>query len=228
MLTIKPQDSKKLIRQVRALNLSNKDKKLFHRRIGREVIKTARQNIKQQKTVNGKRFAARKDGKRTKMLRRIARGSNLKVYAGPNKATVTWPNSLVGKVARAQQEGFEDKYTATRMKKERGQPDYSAPATIYQAKALIKVGFRLNKGKYKSGKNKGNTKTRRVSQAWIRENMTLGQAGLVLRLLTDNNAKQNWLVKNEARPFFGLTAERGSSLGNELLNEILNGAKNAR
>lgn len=228
MLTINSPVDSKLSRQLKALSLPANKRKLLHKRIGREVIKTARQNIQQQKTVEGKSFAPRKNGKRAKMLRRIARGGNLKIFSGANKVTVTWPNSLIGKVARAQQDGFEDKYTAERMKKEHGQPDYGAPATSEQAKALLKSGFRLNAGKFKSGKNKGATKTRRVSQAWVKENMTIGQAGIVLRLLRNKASENSWIVKNAARPFFGLSHERGASIGNEILNEILNGSTKAR
>lgn len=228
MLTIKPQGDEGLIRQIKTLQLPKSKKSIYHRRIGREVIKIARKNIQQQRTVNGQKFAPRKNGKRTKMLRRIAKGSNLKQFANSKRTIVTWPNAYIGKLARAHQEGIEDKYTAARMEKEHGQPDYSAPATSKQAKALIKAGYRLNRGKYKSGKNKGNSKTKRVSQAWIKENMTLGQAGIVLRMLTDNEAEKSWTVKTEARPFFGLTKKHGSTLAHELLNEIINGAKHAR
>jgi len=226
MLNVKSQGGLTLLNQIQALNMPANRRKTWHRKMGREVIKAARKNIKAQRTVDGRTFEPGKKGKR--VLKKIARGKNLKVYAGAKGARVTWPNTMVGKIARAQQEGHKEQYNGARMRREHGQPDYEAPATQDQAKALIKEGFKLNKGKYKSGKNKGNSKTRRVSQAWIKENMTVGQAGLVLRLLRDDPGKDSWSVDIPARPFFGLNKQEIKFLGNELLNDILNGAKRTR
>lgn len=226
MITLKQSGGAKLLKQIAALNLPANKRKQWHRKMGRQVIKSARQNIKQQRTVDGQAFKASKSGKR--VLTKLARGKNLKVYAGPNTAKVTWPNSAVGKIARAQQEGHKQQYTAEKMQRQHGQPDYDAPATGDQAKALIKAGFKLNKGKYKSGKSKGQAKTRRVSQAWIKDNMTLGQAGLVLRMLLDKKAASSWQVETPARPFFGLNHREIKTLGDGFINEILSGVKTAR
>ena len=226
MLNLKSRGGPTLLRQIKALNLPANRRKAWHRKMGREVIKAARKNIKAQRTVDGQSFAPGKHGKR--VLRRIARGKNLKVFAGAKGAKVTWPNSMVGKIARAQQEGHKEQYSGARMLREHGKPDYDAPASASQAKALIKEGFKLHKGMYKSGKNRGSSKSKRVSQAWIKENMTVGQAGLALSLLKDDQAKSSWTIDTPARPFFGLNKQEISFLGNKLLNDILNGAKRAR
>ncbi len=226
MITVKNTGGARLVKQLAALNLPANRRKAWHGKMGRAVIRAAKKNIKQQRQVNGQKFAPGKDGQ--KLLKRMARGKNLKVYAGANKATVTWPNSLTGKIARAHQEGQKEQYNGARMEKERGQPDYDAPATQDQAKALIKAGYKLNKGKYKSGKNKGNTKSRRVSQSWIKENMTLGQAGLILRMLRDEPGKASWTTEIPAREFFGLNGREANTLGNDFLNDILKGVKSAR
>ena len=220
MLNLQSRGGPTLLRQIQALNLPANRRKAWHRKMGREVIKAARKNIKAQRSVNGQPFESGKNGKR--VLRKIARGKNLKVFAGANGAKVTWPNTMVGKIARAQQEGHQEQYSGARMRREHGKPDYDAPATASQAKALIKAGFKLHKGMYKSGKNKGNNKSKRVSQAWIKENMTVGQAGLVLSLLIDKPQKSSWTVDTPARPFFGLNQQEIRFLGNELLNDILN------
>jgi hypothetical protein len=226
MLTTKSSGGLKLLKQIAALNLPASRRKQWHNKMGRQVIKSARQNIRQQRTVDGQPFAKSKSGKR--VLRKLARGKNLKVYAGANKATVTWPNTPVGKIARAHQEGYQEQYTGEKIKRQKGQPDYDAPATSDQAKALIKAGYKLNKGKYKSGKSKGQVKTKRVSQAWIKENMTLGQAGLVLRMLQNKTAASSWAVNTPARPFFGLNAREIETLGTGFINQILSEVKTAK
>lgn len=226
MLTLESKGGAGLVKQIAALNMPANRRKRWHTKMGRQVIKSARQNIKAQRTVDGQGFEASVNGKR--VLRKIARGKNLKVFAGPNTAKVTWPNALVGKIARAQQEGHKEQYTPGRMKREKGQPDYDAPATAAQAKALIKAGYKLHKGKYKSGKNKGGSKTRRVSQAWIKENMTLGQAGIVLRMLRDNPGQQAWELSVPGRPFFGLSRQEMADMGDEFINDVLQSVKSAR
>lgn len=220
MLNIRETGSLTIADQIKALSLPANRRARFHRQVGREVIKSARQRIQQQKTISGQRFEPRANNKKGKVLKRIARGKNLKAFTGANKATITWPNSLTGKIARAQQEGYTERFTPQKAKRRNGEPNYEGPATQEQAKALIKEGFKLNRGKYKSGKNKGKSKNRRVSQAWIRENMTLGQAGLVLRLLRDKRAAQYWETKVPPRPFFGLNQEERKILANNLLDEI--------
>jgi len=226
MLTLKSIGGASLVKQIAALNLPANRRRGWHGKMGRVVIKAAKDNIKKQRTVTGQSFTPGKKGKR--VLRRLARGKNLKVYAGANKATVTWPNRLTGQIARAQQEGHSNQYNVTRIQKEKGQPDYDAPATTGQARALIKAGYKLNKGKYKSGKSKGDTKTRRVSQSWIKENMSLGQAGLILSMLEGDEQKNSWNVEIPARPFFGLNRREIKTLGTDFLNDILNGVKTAR
>ena len=226
MLTIKGSGGARLVKQIAALNLPANRRKAWHGKMGRAVIRAAKKNIRQQRQVSGQKFAPGKNGK--KVLKNMARGKNLKVYAGANKATVTWPNSFTGKIARAQQEGHQQQYSAARVERERGQPDYEAPATTGQARALIKAGYKLSKGKYKSGKSKGDTKTRRVSQSWIKENMSLGQAGLILSMLEGDDQKNSWNVEVPPRPFFGLNRREIDTLGNDFLNDILQSVKSAR
>lgn len=234
MLSIKTKGDLTLAQQIKALGLPPAKRKTFHKKIGREVIKQSRARIKEQKSITGEKFKPRAGDKKGKMLKKLARGSNIRAYTGPNKATVTWPNSLTGKIARAQQEGHTETYNAQRMQHERGTPDYSAPASAEQAKALIKAGYRRYKGKYRSGQKKGGSKYTRVSQSWIKENMTMGQAGLILRMFRDEGAQgspinmASWRFEVPARPFFGLSKKGIKQLGNELINNLLDGATGTR
>jgi len=231
MLNIRLTGDDVLKRQIRALMLPPAKRKRIHRAVGRKVISTARQNISQQKTLDGSPMKRRqRDGK--KALQKIAKGKRLKAYVGPNKVTVTWPNNLTGKIARAQQEGVSETVTARSMvKRERrfGEQNYSDPATKEQARALIKAGYKRPTGrKYKSGAKKGRAKTRRVSAQWIENNMKFGQAGVLLRQLENNRPKQSWQIKTPPRPFFGMSRQQVVTLSDQLMNDILNDIKRAR
>lgn len=231
MLNVRLTGDDILKRQVRALMLPPAKRKRIHRAVGRKVISTARQNIRQQTTLDGSLMKRRqRDGK--KALQKIAKGKRLKAYVGPNKLTVTWPNSLTGKIARAQQEGVKETVTARSMakrEKQFGEPEHSDPATKNQARALIKAGYKRPTGrKYKSGAKKGRAKTRRVSAQWIENNLTFGQAGLILRQLKNKRTKQSWQIKTPARPFFGMSRHQVVTLSDQLMNDILNDIKRAR
>jgi len=114
------------------------------------------------------------------------------------------------------------------VKKRRGSPDYDAEATKAQARALLKEGFKRPVGKYRSGAKKGQRKNRRVSQKWIMENMTLGQAGLILRLLRDEaESKKAWELTVPARPFFGLRKADATELSDRLIKTIFADMKHA-
>jgi len=228
VITTRMQGDLKLMKQLQVLAMPPAKRKKFHREVTRLVIREARANTKAQRTVTGEAFAPRINKKKKKpLLKNVAKAKNLKAYVGPNSGKVTWPNSLSGKIARAQQEGHTETMTAGKMKKIRGVPDYDAPATKAQAKALLQAGFRRPTGKYKSGVKKGQTKSRRVSSKWIMENMTLGKAALVLRILLDKKTKASWPVTVKARPFFGLRKADVNELSDRLIKNILTDVKRA-
>lgn len=188
-----------LRQQLKVLQLKPVQRKRMHRRMGRQVIKHSRQRIRQQKDLQGQPWAGRKRGKR-KMLTKLMRGQNVKVYANSDTGKVTWTNSQMGKIARRHQEGIPEIMTARMAAKRNGTPDYEGDCTEDQAKALVKAGFRIY-----AGKRRGKVKTRRASKRWILQNMTLGQAGMVLRLLLDRKRTSSWEVPVEKRSFLGVT-----------------------
>lgn len=171
------------------------------RKVATEARKASRLNIKQQRTIHGDAMEARRNTRvRRKMLRGL--GRNMKIYMrGSDKAEVTWPSPLTAKIADRHQRGVPEQWTAGKARKVYGVPDYSKPATKAQAKALIEAGYRL---RVRKKKGKG-CSLRRVSQKWIRENLSLGQAGVILRMLRDGTPKgvQRWEAEPPARPFHG-------------------------
>ena len=61
-----------LIKQIKLLTLSSKDKRRYHFLLGNEVKKYARKHIREQRSPDGSPFHPRKRGKR-KLLRRMAK-----------------------------------------------------------------------------------------------------------------------------------------------------------
>jgi len=170
---------------------------------GRRYLKASREHIRQQKTIDGNPFAKRKYGK-GKLLKNM--GRSLKFFPSPNQVTVTWPNKSVAKLGYRHQFGIDEVMTASKMVKIHGQPDYQAPATKKQARALLEAGFTISAGKtFKSGPNKGKTRRKRPSQRWIMDNMKLGQAGLIIRTLRNaTHPPKNWKIPVPERPFLGM------------------------
>lgn len=208
------------MRQIKAIKQPPQVRKRFFSDTGREVVKNTRGRIMRQKKLGGGSFAPSADGKNRKLLKNMGKG--LRYYPTPNGVKVTWPNGLQAKIARGHHEGFTEHYTASRAAKEgkrRGEPDYDAPATADQADALIEESYRRYSGKYKGGKNKGKARTQRVSKKWIRENMTVGQAGLILRDMRDKESKKSWDLKVPARPALGMEKSKADQLLEKLANE---------
>jgi hypothetical protein len=205
---------------MKALQQPPQVRKRFMSDTGREVVKNTRGRIRRQTKLGGGSFAPSADGKNRKLLKKMGKG--LRYYPTPNGVKVTWPNGHKAKIARGHHDGFTEQYTASRAAKEgkrRGEPDYDAPATTAQADALIEEGYRRYGGKYRSGKRKGAARTQRVSKKWIRENMTVGQAGRILRYMRDEEGLQAWLLKVPARPVLGMEQNKIDGLLDKLANE---------
>ena len=148
-------------------------------------------------------MAPRASKKKKRMFRALGKGTVTRVR-NDHQADVTWKNPGQAKVAYRHHHGVPETFTAAKAAKVYGVPDYQKPATPAQAKALNKEGYRR---KVARKRGKGGAIMKRVPQKWIRENMTLGQAGLVLRLMRTNTrkGKQSWEIRPPARPILGAT-----------------------
>ncbi|MDP2548894.1 hypothetical protein [Oceanobacter sp. 4_MG-2023] len=217
-----------LQRQLDVLNMPNRARVKHHRYVARMVIRNAKRNITRQKDVHGRTLPPRKRDNK-KVLRKLPK--TLKAFVGPKSAKVTWPKTRTGQIARAHQEGVSTTMTAAQAKqtaRKRGEPNYSDPATKGQAKALLAAGYRQPTGsRYKSGARAGSAKTRRVSARWITENLTVGKAALILRMLRDEPSKQQWSMPLPEREFFGLNSTDVTDITNHLINDILNDVRRA-
>lgn len=228
MLKVKVSGEKRLARQIKALGDSKQDRRRLMRDAGRMVMRETKARMKAQRGVDGTPWAQRKrPHKRKRMMTRMGRSMTLRGLTEKG-VTVTWKSNPVAITARKQQEGFKQQYKAPSASERRSGPDYSAPASKAQAKALITVGYRRPRGKYKSGAKAGTAKTQRVSQAWITQNMSMGQAGFILRTLRDKEPKSTWEAEIPPRPFLGITKENADDMIKRLADETAKRAAQAR
>ena len=193
-----------LSHEIDILSLPAVSRKRIFRHSGRAYLKASRDHIKQQRTVSGESMTKKKYGK-GKALKRM--GRDLKFFPGSQRVKLTWPNKGIARLAYRHQLGIPETYDAKRMEKVHGTPDYEQPASKKQAKALLQAGFRVKTPqRYKSGERKGRAKTKKPSQKWILENMTMGQAGAIIRVLhRTENPSRRWSIKVPERPFLGMT-----------------------
>ncbi|WP_296059590.1 phage virion morphogenesis protein [uncultured Amphritea sp.] len=216
MITVGVSGDLTLRQQLRYLSLPRAKRRKMNRRLGRQVITLSRKRVTAQKGVDGQPWERRKNG-RGKMLKRLMKGQNVRLYVNDQNGKITWPNAMMGKIARRHQEGIPETVTASDMAKRYGEPDYTGAATPEQAKSLVKEGFRVYAGKRKNGR----VKTRKASQKWIRENMTLGQAGLVLRLLREAQRKTQWEIPVPERSFLGVSATDKQQLADDFFQQLM-------
>lgn len=171
--------------------------------LSRSVIKKSRNRLKEQKDMEGRKWAERKNQKnKKKMLRKLGKSMNATVNA--KSAKVGFKNPVVGRIAKAQQDGIAEVMTREKMQKKYGQPDYGAPATRKQAKALRDEGYKVRR---KNGKG-----WKAATLKWIVSHLTLGQAGLILRIMRDEPSKKTWVIPLPSRPFMGVSEKEKNTM----------------
>lgn len=199
-LVIRPNKSQALsVKQQLTLLAMPKNKRVrILKTLGRQQRAKARKRIREQRTVTGQKFAPRADGRKSKMLKRMGRTLEPYVKNG-NRLELKHKAKLTGQIAAMQQDGINERMTASRMVRIHGKPNYKAPCTRSQAKALAAEGYKIQR---ENGKG-----YRKATLREIMANVTQGQASLVLRKLRGNTSKQSWDIPGKARPFLGDTPQ---------------------
>jgi phage gpG-like protein len=214
----------RLAEQMELLSLPPRQRAKALRKMGAELIKLARRNVKQQQTTSGRPMSPRKNKRvRRRMLSKLP--GFLGVYRlDPYSMAVTYRNEI-GLVAHKHQYGSEDVFTAQQKEKQTAKKDKNdQPATRAIAKSLRDAGYRRP---VKRERGKGR-RFKRASLKWIQENMTVGQAGLIYHILQGNPSTrpQRWTVKTPARPFLGPKPGDESRLLNDLARQALSDIRN--
>lgn len=161
--------------------------------LGRYERALARKRLQTQTDIDGSKFQNRANNKKGRMLSRL--GKTLEPFVkNANRLELKHKNALTGRIAALHQEGGREQMTATRMAKIHGTPDYKAPCSRAQAKALSAAGYKMKtaKGGY-----------RRASLSEIMDTLTVGQAGVILGELRGKTSKQRWDIPVPARAFLG-------------------------
>lgn len=203
-----------MIDAVRRLDsLTPKLRKQIYRKAARQLVKSSKDRIDSQTDLDGQPFKPAADGSRRKLLVGKSGKPGVRrllsvLSATDSSAEIGWKNPFFGSIAFKQQFGFSEPTKARNRKKE---VDYSAPANRQQAKALIDAG-------YKKRRPRGGYKT--PSIRWITQNITTGQAGLILRILQGPKVSTGTTTV-PARSFLGVTPADLNAL-EDLLNESIN------
>ncbi|WP_025821919.1 hypothetical protein [Shewanella marina] len=180
--------------QLQLLALPTNKRVLLLKKLGRTQRAKALKRIRQQKTVDGQSFTPRSNGKKQKMLKRLGQGLEPYVMSG-QRLELKHKKAFTGRIAAFQQSGGREQMSARDMARIHGKPDYEAPCSRSQAKALATEGYRV-----KRAKGHGYRK------ASIKELMTRfsqGQAGFILRKLRNKRSQSSWSVAVPARPYLG-------------------------
>ncbi|MCG9964024.1 hypothetical protein [Shewanella cutis] len=184
--------------QLALLKLPSAKRIRILKNLGRYERALARKRIRTQTTVDGGQFEARANGKKGRMLKRL--GKTLEPFVkNANRLELKHQAALTGRIAALHQDGGSEQMSASRMARIHGTPDYNAPCSRSQAKALSAEGYKVRKAK-------GNG-YRRASLNEIMATLSQGQAGVILRSMRDKPNKQRWEIPVAARPFLGDSAD---------------------
>jgi phage gpG-like protein len=209
----------RLGKQLDALGGEIKGRMKAARKLAGYVRTQDRRNIRRQETVDGAPFAPRKRQRADRaMLAGLANTMTVVSQPRLGGVAVTWKNALTAKIAYRHQHGVGEDWTPEKAAKVYGRPDYKAACTRSQAKALLREGYRLMvpmKG--------GGRRPMRVTVGWLESRLSLGQAGIILRLMRTKKAQgaQSWRDTVPERPFLGVTPGEADKMCEKLAKTVL-------
>ncbi|MGH1374405.1 MAG: phage virion morphogenesis protein [Cellvibrionaceae bacterium] len=198
--------------KLQLLKLPAAKRKRLNGQMARKVRVQSRKRLREQRGLDGQPWEKRKGRSRRKMLRGYSKLLRARGTAAAGIVDIKTGAASSG--ARAHQDGIASTMTASKMAKIHGEPDYSAPATRTQAKSLKAEGYKRPRAKGK-GKSKATIK-------WIVENLTVGQAGQILRSMRDAPDKQSWIIQLPARSFLGATEKEIEGMVQTVFNQTVN------
>lgn len=205
--------------QLALLSLPPQLRRRLLNNVSKRVRTMSRKRIREQQNLDGSPFAPRRNPEKGKKKMEAGLGKLLQVTrVSPDEATLGWRNGLTSWVAAQQHNGESERRTAAQMRRWNKVPEGLA-ATDKQAKRLRRLGFKVRQA--------GKKRLSRPPVAWIQEHVGYAQAGLLIRILSDEKAEstgaQSWEITLPKRQFLGVSSERDTSaLVNQVLQQILN------
>ncbi|CAI8702136.1 phage virion morphogenesis protein [Pseudomonas sp. LAIL14HWK12:I2] len=188
----------------------------------RRVLKNAgsrlatqnRKRTRSQRNLDGSAFAARKTGRKRKMLRGLSRG--LKVLSTTtNQSVLGWRQRPLSRIAAEHQSGQTEIMTPGKIRRRAKNPKNDAPATKRLARALLKAGYQIRQGEIWV----------QPGADWIVANLKKGQAGLILDRLQGAPKKQSWKIVLPARDALGADAAGVREMLGTVLQQVLHSPK---
>ena len=218
MITVDVEGALPLKRQMELLAMPKAMRRRLLARVAREVIKDSKRRVREQVDIDGMPFKERKRKRRRKMQAGLAKRVKTTRNTGL-EANVGWYKPNDSRIAAKHHHGQTQVMNANSLKA--GAQTTDKPATRTQAKSLIENGYRISKN--------GGKGSRKPSQRWIMENLTVARAGAILRSLKDGPAKSSWVVTLDARAWLGASEadinRHVNMVMNKMKQEIANGAR---
>jgi phage gpG-like protein len=190
-----------LKRQIEILKMPMQLRRRLISGVSRKIIADSKARVRTQTDLNGQPYAERAKKRKgaRKMLSRLAREIKVKRNDG-SEAVIGFFKPSSARIAHDQQYGKTTQMSARALNKSTDNTRKDSPATRRQARALREAGFTIDKRKKKGG--------RVPPLKWITQNLTIGQAGSVLRQLRElagETIKTSWTTRLPARSFLGAT-----------------------
>lgn len=217
------------------LNLTPKLRKDVLQRVLWRMKDNAKQAVSQQRTPDGKPWAPRKRKlqggvRQNKLLKLRAKRLNSKVEQQAKIGRLHYSESKDGEIGAIHQYGLPVSTAPTEKDKailEKLKAQNHEPATPKQARRLKELGYQVSNGKTKHGKRK----FKKVRMKTIKETMSRGQAGLIIRLMEKKQGKQKpqkAMYEMPARPFLDENEQRNAEIITKQLLKVFEEAKKQR
>lgn len=211
-----------LAAELKLLALPKYKRKRALAQMGREAKKQTRRNVKTQTNTRNGKFVARKRKRTLKgpMLSGLVKGRMLRQKLASMSINVGFRNSQVARVAAEHQYGTSRTFKAKPMTEKQKQDWRDEPASMAQARAIMRFGYRW-KERGKDGKRK------KISRQYIIDNLTKWQAlGLLNELKHGKGGrtggKKSWKVDLPSREFFANDAQWVKQMTHEVIIKELN------
>lgn len=236
-MDVKVTGQKRIKALLSLLSMSDEKRQAILRKIARKAKSASNDHRRKQSDLQGKKWEGRKKGNK-KMFTKW--GKHLRATANSEEAKLLFNNTMVARLAYAHEKGIGDNFdiesgenkqdsinqVANKTAGARSSYEVSRqttqPASKTQAKRLVDSGlFRVKKRRTKNGKTVNGGKGRIPSMKWVRENLTRGQAGMLIRKLgISKGTKKRWYIPRPKRPWLGLTFEETKQMADFIIDEM--------
>lgn len=215
-----PESLERFHNTMKYLRLSPQERNKTMQKILWRMKDNAKKNVTHQRTPDGTpwkpRLRKRKGVTANKMLKQRGKQINSKLERQGEQGRLHYADNEWAKISAVHQYGLrvdveENKQDNARLKKLLEQNDQ--PATPKQAKRLKELGYKVSSGK----RNKtGKLKYKKTSGKNIRQTLSRGRAGLLIRILEEKqgiNIRRNLSsYKMTARPFLDENTQRNAEI----------------